>query len=166
VCTHVLYTSQTPTKPALPPIPTSDRAPTRRGTAHTLYRRVARVADGREAVQDVLLARDLAVLGDDVAVDERVALLPDVDAVEDDDAVAVVAVRERLHVGRRVLGLGDGRREDLQDWQLEDAQEIRPRLKTHGREQADRSDHEEESLAEDHSGRSLEEMKKVSAAQP
>jgi hypothetical protein len=113
VCTHVLYTSQTPTKPALHPIPTSDRAPTRRGTARALYRSVARVADGREAVQDILLARDLAVLADDVAVDERVALLPDVDAIEDDDAVAVVAVRERLHVGRRVLGLGDGRRKNL-----------------------------------------------------
>jgi hypothetical protein len=76
--------------------------------------------------------------------------------VEDDHAVAVVAVRERLRVGRRVLRLGDGRREDLRDWQSEHAQGIRPRLKTHGREQADRGDHEEESLAEDHRGRGEE----------
>jgi hypothetical protein len=37
---------------------------------------------------------------------------------------------------------------------------------THGGKQADRSNHEEESLAEDHGGRSVEQVKKVRVAQP
>jgi hypothetical protein len=160
VYVHALHTSHPP--------PLSS---TSAGSAAT-GRALCRALDGgevRDPVEDVLLAGDLPVLADDVVADEDVAGLADVVALEDDDAVAVVAVRERRRSPRvvdllldaepvaiqgvRVRGLGDGRRQDLRARGSGHTQRQRGRLKTHGGEQADGGDHEEERLAEDHGGK-------------